>query len=184
MSGSQDEIAGRLLPGERILWSGEPGRGMMFTARDTFLIPFSLLWCGFAIFWEISVVSGRNAPKFFVLWGAMFVCVGLYLVASRFLVDIWVRRGTRYAVTDRRILIARATPFRKFIAVSLPQLPNADLSERANGRGSIRFGTATRMFGRENIGVWTPSLDPTPQFLMIDDVRRVFDLVQKTSAKS
>lgn len=179
----QDTFSGRLLPGERIAWSGQPGRGLLFAPRDIYLIPFSLAWCGFAIFWEVGVSNGGKAPGFFLLWGAMFVCIGLYFVVGRFLVDAWVRNGMRYAVTDRRILIARPAPFSKFTAVSLTQLSGADLTEYANGRGTIRFGQATSMWsGRQSMGTWSPALDPTPQFIMIEDVKRVFDLIQKASA--
>ena len=68
-----------------MLWSGRPGQGIVFTGRDVFLVPFSLVWCGFAIFWETSV-SRTQAPGFFLVWGAMFVTLGLYFVAGRFLV--------------------------------------------------------------------------------------------------
>jgi len=179
----QDILSGRLLPGERMLWSGSPGQGIIFTPRDIFLVPFSLMWCGFAIFWEVTAVSGKDAPGFFMLWGAMFVVIGLYFVGGRFAVDAWVRRGMRYAVTDRRILIARPAPFSKFIAVNLGQMVDADLNERANGRGNIRFGRAASMWGRQNMGMWSPSLEATPQFLMIEDARRVFDIVQKAGAR-
>jgi hypothetical protein len=36
------------------------------------------------------------------------------------------------------------------------------------------------VFGNRGMSSWTPALDPTPQFIAIDDVRRVFDLVQKS----
>jgi hypothetical protein len=172
-----DPFQGRLLPGERIAWRGTPGRGILFTPRDIFLVPFSLAWCGFAIFWTVSA-AGMHAPDFFTLWGSMFVCIGLYFVAGRFLVDAWIRRGTVYAVTDRRILILRGAPFGKFIAVGLPQLPDISLSESRDGRGTIRFGTEVSMFGNRGMSSWSPALDPTPQFIAIQDARRVFDLVQ------
>lgn len=174
---------GRLLPGERIVWSGRPVSGLIFTSRDVFLVPFSLAWCGFAVFWEYSVL-GTGARDFSVLWGAMFVCVGLYFVAGRFLVDGWVRKGASYAVTNQRVLIARSSPFSKFISINLAQLADTELSERSNGRGSIRFGQTSSIWGRQNMGMWTPSLDATPQFLMIDDARKVFDLLQREVARS
>lgn len=36
-----------LLHHECILRTGKPKQGIAFLARDGFLIPFSLLWCGF-----------------------------------------------------------------------------------------------------------------------------------------
>lgn len=179
----QEAFNGRLLPGERILWSGQPGQGLIFTSRDTFLIPFSLVWFGFSVFWEFGVTGQDETPVLFVLWGAMFMCVGLYLVVGRFIVDAWLRVRIEYAVTDQRVLIARSSPFAKFVAVSLARLPDVQLSERGNGWGTIRFGQDVVMWGRQGFGTWSPALDSTPQFLMIANVRRVFDIIQKTGAK-
>jgi hypothetical protein len=174
----EDMFADRLLNGERILWSGRPGQGIILTAQDALLIPFSLLWCGFAIFWTVSA-TGMKAPSFFTLWGLMFVAIGLYFVFGRFLFDAWVRRGMGYAVTNRRVLILRSGPFSRFITVNLEGMPNLDLRESARGRGTIRFGLSASLFNNRNMSAWSPALDPTPQFIAIDNVRQVFDLVQK-----
>jgi hypothetical protein len=170
-----------LLPGEQILWAGRPAQGLLLTRRDGFMIPFSLVWSGFAVFWEHSVLH-TNAPGFFKLWGIPFVAIGLYLVAGRFFLDAWLRRGMRYAVTSQRILILRPPPFGNFVAIELKRLPDATLQERADGSGTIRFGQTTTPFGRNGWSSWTPALDPTPQFLGVSDVRTVFDLVQREAA--
>ena len=183
-----EPFTGRLLPGERVLWSGQPQQGLLLTARDLFLVPFSLAWCGFAIFWTVMVTGasaarpGVGAGGFFILWGLMFVVIGLYFVFGRFIVDAWVRRGLHYAVTDQRILIARGAPFGRFTALSLARLPDIDLKERGNGRGTIRFGQPVAMWGNRGMSAWSAALDPTPQFLGIEDARRVFDLVQHAQA--
>jgi hypothetical protein len=174
----EGDFFGRLLDGERILWSGRPRSGLLFGPRDVFLIPFSLFWGGFALFWEGTAIHS-GAPILFRLWGVPFVLVGIYLIAGRFLVDAWARRNTLYAVTNQRVLIARSWPFRKFVAVNLDRLPEAQLSESANGRGTIRFGEPAPYWGRDGWGAWTPALDPTPQFIAIDDARSVFDQIQR-----
>ena len=79
-------IERELSAGERLLWSGQPRRGVRLRSSDAFTIPFSLLWCGFAIFWEASVVT-KGAPFSFMLWGIPFVVVGFYIVFGRFFVD-------------------------------------------------------------------------------------------------
>jgi hypothetical protein len=175
-----DAFEGRLLPNETILWAGRPAQGLRLTARDGLLIPFSLLWAGFAVFWEITVLRSR-APLFMALFGAAFVLVGLFMVFGRFVVDAWLRGATVYALTDRRLLILRAGTWPAFKALSLESLPECALSEGANARGSIRFGPSAPLFSRYygGFGAWTPSLDPTPQFLAIDDARRVFGLIQE-----
>jgi hypothetical protein len=53
---SNGDFAGRLLDGETVVWSGRPGQGLRFTGRDLLLVPFSLLWGGFAVFWEVNVL--------------------------------------------------------------------------------------------------------------------------------
>ncbi len=45
-----EAFQGRLLNGERVVWEGQPAGGLLLSSRDTFLIPFSLFWCGFAVF--------------------------------------------------------------------------------------------------------------------------------------
>ena len=174
---SGDGLRGRLLPGESVIWSGRPGQGVLFTARDALLIPFSLMWGGFALFWEGLVIE-RGAPLLFRLWGVPFVLVGLYLTIGRFAVDAWLRGKTHYAVTNQRILIERSGAFGRFTAIGLDRLPDAQLTERANGRGTIRFGPTAPFWGRGGFAGWTPALDPAPQFLAIVDARRVFDQIQ------
>ena len=95
-----------LSDGEVILWKGKPEKGHVFTPQDAFMIPFSILWCGFAIFWETTVVAS-GAPFFFKLWGIPFVCVGLYMVFGRFLWTAYVRKNTAYVITTRRIIRSR-----------------------------------------------------------------------------
>ena len=69
------EIESLLGKDERLLWSGKPASGVMFHLSDIYLIPFSLLWGGFAIFWESAALT-TSAPLLFKLWGIPFVLVG------------------------------------------------------------------------------------------------------------
>lgn len=170
----------RLLPRERILWSGSPAQGLLFTSRDIFLIPFSLVWCGFTIFWTYSAVR-KGAPFFFYVWGAMFVCIGLFLVFGRFAFDAWLRRRISYAVTDKRILIMRTAPSSNFTSIDLERLPDIQLTGEGAKRGNLRFGAAASFFGNSRTGSWSPALDPVPQFLGIEEPSKVFDLIMKAS---
>ena len=179
---STTDLSDRMLTGERILWSGRPAQGLRFTGRDVFLIPFSLFWGGFAVFWEVSAVTQPKSDVFLSLWGIPFVLIGLYFIVGRFLVDAWIRAGMFYAVTNKRVLISRSWPFGKFTALSLDRLPDANLSESSGGRGTIRFGEAGPMWGgRNNMSSLTPSLDPTPQFLAIEEARHVYDQIERAS---
>jgi hypothetical protein len=143
MANEAEAFRGRLLPDERVLWSGRPATGLMVTPRDAFLIPFSVLWCGFAIFWTVGATLTGGA---FGLFGLPFVAIGLFFSIGRFSLDAWLRAATRYAVTDRRVLILRTRPQIEFTAVRLDRLPQAQLSERRDGRGTLRFGAHASLF--------------------------------------
>jgi hypothetical protein len=185
---TSEQFTGRVLPGERIVWSGQPQQGLLLTERDIFLIPLSLAWCGFVIFWTFMVTSASLAGPaligvLFVPVGRMLAVIGLYLVVGRFIVDAWVRRRLHYAVTDQRVLIERGAPLWRFTALNIARLPDINLEERSNGRGTIRFEQCDPILGYRRMRAWSPSLDPTPQLLSIEDARRVFDLIQRAQAR-
>src|SRR5688572_9125120 len=104
------EIEKELSAGERLVWSGQPRDGIRLRPVDAFLIPFSLLWCGFALFWEVMALTATSKQAgpigyVFPLFGIPFVLVGLYLVIGRFMVDARMRARTFYGVTNERIII-------------------------------------------------------------------------------
>src|SRR6185436_18707629 len=100
----QQSVLPYLLSTERVLWTGRPPTGILFRKADGLLIPFSLLWGGFAVFWEYTAYNS-GAPPFFLLFGGVFVIIGLFLVFGRFVYDMWVRENTVYAITNERVLI-------------------------------------------------------------------------------
>lgn len=173
-------ITAHLLSGERVEWVGQPGRGIVFTGRDLYFVPMSIAGCAFAVFWLYSVLSIPSpVDTVFVLWGSMFVAMGLMSVFGRFVLDMFIRRRLRYAVTDRRVLIARGGPFARFTAIQLDELPFVDVTGRGR-RGTIRFGDSdTAMWGRVRYRDLVPSLERVPQFIAIDDAHGVYDLIQR-----
>jgi hypothetical protein len=132
-------ISKELASGERLLWSGRPQQGVVFRSSDLFLIPFSLLWCGFAVFWEASVVA-RNAPLLFQLWGIPFVLVGLYMVFGRFMVEAYQRRKTVYGLTDQNVVIVSGLLTTDVRRLNLRTMSDISLDERTERRGTITFG--------------------------------------------
>lgn len=150
-------------------------RPMSACTSDLLTIPFSLVWRGFAVFWESTAISS-GAPLLFRLWGIPFVLVGLYLVAGRFFYDSTARARTTYAVTDRRVLILKRWPFQRLTALALGGLDTINLEEAGDGVGTIHFGA--RVSGIQ-FGESVERRQP-PRFIHIRDVRRVFNLIQQT----
>jgi hypothetical protein len=105
-----ERVANELAAGEKVLWSGRPDSRRWFYPEDLVLVPFSVLWGGFAILWEASVLTATSAHEgggeklLSSLWGIPFVLIGIYLVLGRVFARRWIRRCSLYVVTDRRIL--------------------------------------------------------------------------------
>lgn len=165
-------------PGERLLWSGRPRRGLMLRASDVFIIPFSIFWCGFVIFWEWGVISSR-APWFFSLWGVPFIAVGLYFVFGRFLADAYERGRTSYAITDRRVLIAIKGFRRRLRTLTLEGLTEIDFAEGRGGRGTLTFGRdAIGYYGRWAFRGWPGSGELAARFDGIENPSEVLRIIR------
>ena len=103
---AQQVIQRELDSGERIIWAGIPTQGTVFRGSDIFMIPFSLLWGGFAIFWEYMALTmtqnAKNTPDGFAvvfpLFGIPFVVIGLYMIFGRFIYDSKKRSKTFMAL--------------------------------------------------------------------------------------
>src|SRR5438045_7782313 len=135
----ESTLAQHLDPGEQLLWSGKPREGVRLRAQDAFLIPFSILWCGFAIFWESAVIS-KGAPFFFMLWGIPFILAGLFFVFGRFFLDASNRAHTFYGVTSERILIVSGIFSQRIQSLQLRTLSDIALTQKDNVNGTITFG--------------------------------------------
>ena len=59
------EIKQHLNSDEKLLWTGAPKHGILIKGTDVLMIPFSLMWGGFALFWEFTVVNS-GAPILFI----------------------------------------------------------------------------------------------------------------------
>ena len=90
---------------ERLLWSGRPDPAVRFSPSDAYFVPFTIMWGGFAILWEVGVIASGAGP-FFFLWGIPFVGIGLYMIVGRFIVKRRRKLKTAYGVTTERALVA------------------------------------------------------------------------------
>jgi hypothetical protein len=162
---------------ERLLWAGRPCPGIKFQGADVFLAPITLLWCGFAIFWEASAIT-KNAPFFFKLWGIPFVLAGMYFVFGRFVVDAKRRERVFYGVTNERIIII-STLFRRNIkTMSLRTLTDVSMTEGNGKTGTITFGAAPAFYSMFGNSSWLGMGQNTiPAFQMIENTRTVYGLI-------
>ena len=161
---------------ERLLWSAQPRQGIFLRSTDAYLIPFSLLWGGFAFFWEATVLNS-NGPMFFRLWGVPFVLVGIYLIVGRFFADAKLRSRTYYGLTTERIVIVSGFFSRTTKSLQLRTLSDVSLAESNGGLGTITFGTAAPWWA--GTGGWPGSRQQlSPSFESISAARDIYEKIR------
>ena len=135
----ENELRPDLSSDEKLIWTGKPKTGIVFRSSDVFLIPFSLFWAGFAVFWETSVLA-TDAPFFFKLWGIPFVLVGLYITVGRFFLDAKKRANTIYGITNDRIIIKTGLFSREIKSLNIRTLSDITINQKADNSGTITLG--------------------------------------------
>lgn len=168
-----------LVPGERLIWTGRPKQGLAFRSLDVFLIPFSIVWCSFAVFWTFAV-TGSAMPFPFAFIGPLFVMVGLYFVFGRFFIDMLSRAKTTYALTSKRALILKSGGRSNLVAIDLLGEKEISLKGAGSERASITFGPAPPL--TNGLAIWHAGGGQT-QFFKILDAQAIYQEIQKIKHK-
>jgi len=167
-----EEVLDRHAAGKAPLWSGRPPQGLLLRASDALLIPFSLLWGGFAIFWEWGAIhQGRTAP-IFPIFGAAFAAVGVYLIVGRFFHDSWKRGRTLYVLTEDRAIVAVGRNARIVPLASA----TVELQAGRGDAGVIWFGTSPSILMANPSWPGSGAKVP-PSFELASDAQAVFEQV-------
>ncbi len=167
-------ISRELSPGEELLWSGQPRGGLYIGWENCLLIPYSLLWGGFAIFWEVTVFR-RHMPLHFKLWGVPFVLFGIYIIIGRFPADAYRRRRTYYGITTDRVIILNRVWRHQVTSLALDQLTTVTLRKRPDGSGTIIFGMPSP---RRVRFVRVAAHNRRPVFLRIERAAEVYEILR------
>ncbi len=179
----QAVIQEELTSGERLIWTGRPKQGVIFRSHDLFFIPFSLLWCGFAIFWEtMAILMNVNdigiIGIIFPIFGLPFVLVGLYLVFGRFFYDAKKRRNTFYGLTDKRIIIITDVFCKIIKTIELKTLTEISIKAKKDGSGTICFGNIDLLYSMFLMSRFPAPDTSTPRLDMIENVREVYNMIR------
>jgi hypothetical protein len=143
-------------PGETLLWTGAPATGLRVTPRGLAISLGSLFLLSFAVLWTagagVGLWSGawREESGFlrvfaiaFPLFGLPFIAAGLYGVIGHYFIDARTRARTRYALTNRRALIALNG--RERMLRSWPIGPATIVDFLPGSEASIRFATEVQV---------------------------------------
>ncbi len=176
----EEELKPNLSSGEKLIWTGKPKTGILLRSSDIFMIPFSLVWCGFVLVWETSVITTNvittGAPFFFKLLGIPFVLVGLYITIGRFFVDAKKRANTIYGITEDRIIIKSGIFSRDVNSLNIKNLSDITLNQKADNSGTITLGPTGFSYSMMQ-GVERPMVKQPPRFEYIEDVKTVYNKI-------
>jgi len=171
----ENELKPNLSTDEKIIWAGKPKTGILFRTSDAFLIPFSLLWAGFAVFWETSVLT-TDAPFFFKLWGIPFVLMGLYVTIGRFFIDAKKRANTAYGITSDRIIIKTGIFSSEIKSLNIRTLTDITINQKSDNSGTITLGP-TDFRNAMMQGIEWPGVKQPACLEFIEDVKNVYDQI-------
>lgn len=163
---------------ETVIWAGRPAVGIRFRPGDWFAVPFSLVWCGFAIFWELGVAASPKAPPFMLVFGGFFIAIGLYMVVGRFFVDSYKRSKTYYGITNQRAISVCEAFGRKVVSESLRTLGTISTSGSPTGLGSLSFGNRMPQGNMPKGFAW-PGVDEGLAFDFIQNPKQVHETIVK-----
>lgn len=170
-------VRNQLGPNETLLWSGQPCKGIVFRASDAAMVPFSLLWGGFAIFWETAAVRSGNPVM--IVWGIPFVIVGLHMIFGRFFTEAKKREKTYYAVTNERAIIIAGWFTSKVTSLNLRTMGDISLEQKSDGSGTVTFGPKNARPWWNNRGSWQfGQQQGAPAFEMIQDAKKVYEIIR------
>ena len=170
-----------LRPGERLLWCSGPELGIVFSKKDRFLVPFSMFWLGFSLFWEYLAIYVMDAPLFMPIFGSFFVLIGLYIFIGRFFHDALIRKNTYYGITNQRALILTGIRSKKLISKLLDQIENVTIEENTDRSGTIYLDQQSIAKTKAvNFG----SLNTPLSFQRIPEAFTVYNLINEHAKKT
>ena len=170
-------LADHLPPDEDILWIGRPETRPRFAGQAVGRVPFLILWFGFIIFWETTVIA-TGAPIIFPVFGAGMLLVGLSRLRSGF--GFGGRRAL-YGVTTKRVVrVVEQRVGPRVDTALIRTIPNISVAPTKRGYGTVTFGTkapAASRYGRHADPFSGYQLDDTVEFVGIPEASAVARLV-------
>lgn len=135
-------------PGERLLWQGEPAKGLRMNRVDIAqsLMGIPLLALGVFVFdlpsmgVNASSDMSRGFKLLFQIIGFAFILESLYLIVSHYFWNAYRRGHARYALSDRPAMIASQTFPKNLVSYPISKLTEV----------SMRLGKETMIYLSEN----------------------------------
>lgn len=129
----------RLKPGERVLWTGRPPQGIALRRLDLLLIPLSVAWFAgtMSLAWQVFESGATIESK---IMSAAFAAAGAYIVFGRFVTDAVLRKQTRYAITNHRVLVIGGFAGKNIAFFERPDPAQISVRDATGDRATVQFG--------------------------------------------
>ena len=173
-----------LREGESVLWEGKPVKysypGRFFRGI------FFLFWAGFAFYWEASVIIS-GAPLVMILFGLLFVGVGIYFLFYHFVLEPKLLRSQRYLITNQRVII-RKKGFRQqdITNLELDLISKTEIHKNRAGGGDIYFhsgGLQTSFSSNPKLFSAFSIISSSSGFFGLENVEEVAQILERAIAE-
>lgn len=129
-----------VLPGERLVWVGQPSPWRVFTGYNLLFLLYGLpalafLW--WLIFYPLLQPGAWQRDPTSCVFALLFLLGGIYIVFIRIIIAFLHRQRTVYAVTDHRILVRSGVFAPHVEARALAGLPALQPDEYPEQRGTL-----------------------------------------------
>jgi hypothetical protein len=171
---TREDFPFELEPGERVLWSGAPRKGLAFSSSDFLQVPISLIIL-YMLATKLRYVSVDGPVE--VAIAALIAAAVLYFAVGRFFFDAYRRGKSAYALTSERMLI-RESVLSDFVkSFPLNTITDTYLFDLRNGFGNIVIRRRYLPVGWQDSRLSATRGHPNG-FAMIADASHVYDLLE------
>lgn len=169
--------------GEKVQWQGKPEFGPFILSGMGGIIP-GLMFFGFSLFWTAGAMAS-GAPTEFLLFGTLFMIIGLLILFGGPMVQ-WLRfKNTEYVITDRRIITqtgAFGLDTRYIENEWIREVyVNVSIMDRIFGTGSVMVSTASGMIGGTGPNAMRPVLASLADPYAVQKI--IWDSMKRTNAR-
>ena len=167
------EAVARELGIETIVWADGPGTSA-YSRRYWKTSLFGIPFLAFSVFWTLGASGrlegfrskgGQSAPTFFILWGLMFVAIGLGLILSPVFAALKAER-VYYVLTNKRAVIFEKLLTLKITSLERESLVGFERASYGDQQGDI-------VFRRTVIGTGKGRREQVVGFLGLDSFQEV-----------
>lgn len=180
-----DQIQLELHPEEEVIWSGKSSTKKWISYGDYMYIPFSLMWCGFVVYFEYLAIQYRY-PFNFHLLGIPFALFGLYMAVGRFFYKFYKKKCSYYVLTNQRAIEAYDSKWIKSREMPIASIGRMLRFVEKDGYGVLVFtdiNPALIMKLNDGMEPFRSKTKNVVGFYDIEQVETLFSLVQELKTK-